>query len=111
MLVKDQEERISVEAALCHPWFKYYLNLESENKVDRLDEEIINSLKSFTRKNLFQKEVMFYIAKLSREEEIKKLKKAFMELDTDNTGTLDYEEVHTAFNKLGIKIKDVNFNL
>lgn len=107
LLVKDQDERISIDAALCHPWFKYYLSLEAENPADRIDEEIINSLKAFTRKNLFQKEVMFYIAKLSREEEIKKLKKAFLELDTDNTGTLDYEEIHTAFNKLGIKIKDV----
>ncbi len=107
LLVKDQEERISVEAALCHPWFKYYLNNDVENIAYKIDEEIINSLKSFTRKNLFQKEVMFYIAKLSREEEIKKLKNAFMELDTDNTGTLDYEEIHTAFNKLGIKIKEV----
>jgi calcium-dependent protein kinase len=107
LLVKKEDERISIDAALCHPWFKYYLSLEAKNPVDRIDEEIISSLKAFTRKNLFQKEVMFYIAKLSREEEIKKLKKAFLELDTDNTGTLDYEEIHTAFNKLGIKIKDV----
>ncbi len=98
-----------MEAALCHPWFKYFSNNESENLADKLDEEIINSLKSFARKSLFQKEVMFYIAKLSREEEIKKLKNAFMELDTDNTGTLDYGEIHKAFNKLGIKIKEVNF--
>jgi len=107
LLVKDEEERISVEAALCHPWFKYYLNVDTESYLNKIDEEILNSLKSFTRKNLFQKEVMFYIAKLSKEEEIKKLKQAFLDLDTDNTGTLDYEEIHTAFNKLGIKIKDV----
>ena len=51
---------------------------------------------------------MFYIGKLCRDEEIKKLKDAFMELDTDNTGTLDYGEIHTAFDKLGLKIKEVN---
>ena len=108
LLVKDQNERISVEAALCHPWFKYYLNCDNGKIADKLDEDIINSLKFFTRKTLFQKEVMFYIAKLSRDEEIKKLKDAFMELDTDNTGTLDYGEIHTAFDKLGLKIKEVN---
>ena len=107
LLVKEQNQRISIEDALAHPWFKYYLGLDVGDIPYRIDEEIISSLTEFTRKSLFQKEVMFYIAKLSKEDEIKKLKKAFLELDTDNTGTLDYGEIHTAFNKLGIKIKDV----
>ena len=51
---------------------------------------------------------MFYIAKLSKEEEIVKLKKVFMELDTDNTGTLSVEEIKKGFNIFGIKIEKVD---
>lgn len=105
LLNKNESKRLSVEEALHHPWFKFFLNLEKTS--EKIDEEIIKSLKSFSRKNLFQKEALFYIAKLSKDDEITKLKKAFMELDKNNTGTLDYNEISSAFDKLGIKIPDV----
>jgi len=105
LLNKNEVKRLNVDEALNHPWFKFYLNLDKT--VEKIDEEIIKSLKSFSRKNLFQKEALFYIAKLSKDEEISKLKRTFMELDKNNTGTLDYNEICTAFSKLGIKIPEV----
>jgi len=108
-LVKNQEERLSVEEALNHEWFSF--SKDDNAKLQKgFDSEIINNLKTFAIKSLFQKEVMFYIAKLSKEEEIYKLKKTFMELDTDNTGTLDIEEIKKGFNIVGIKIENVNFS-
>jgi len=105
MLNKNELKRLSVDEALIHPWFKFYLNLDKT--VEKIDEEIIKSLKSFTQKNLFQKEALFYIAKLSNDDEIKKLKSAFIELDKNNTGTLDFNEISSAFVRLGIKIPEV----
>jgi len=107
LLVKDQNNRLSIEEALLHPWFKHYLNTPDKNS-QKIDEEIIESMKNFTRKTLFQKEALFYIAKLSKDDEIKKLKNCFFEMDTDNTGTLDYEEIKIAFKKMGIEIEEVN---
>lgn len=108
ILVKDQEERYSIEQALNHEWFAYCR--DNKEKIEaRFDEEIIDSLKTFAIKNSFQKEVMFYIAKLSKEEEIEKLKKVFMDLDSDNTGTLDFEEIKKGFKILGIKMGKVFF--
>lgn len=105
LLNKNESKRLSVEEALNHPWFKFFLNLEKTS--EKIDDEIIKSLKNFSRKNLFQKEALFYIAKLSKDDEIEKLRKAFMELDKNHTGTLDYNEINSAFVKLGIKIPDV----
>lgn len=109
LLNKIESKRLSVDEALNHPWFKFFLNLAKTS--EKIDSGIINSLKSFSRKNLFQKEALFYIAKLSKDDEISKLKKAFMELDKNNTGTLDYNEINSAFVKLGIKIPDVTNNI
>jgi calcium-dependent protein kinase len=108
LLIKDQNKRISVEEALIHPWFKYYLNLADKNS-DKIDNQITESLKNFTRKTLFQKEALFYIAKLSKDDEIKKLKNCFLQMDKDNTGTLDYEEIKFAFKHMGIEIEEVKF--
>ena len=107
LLVKDQNKRLSVEEALLHPWFKYYLNITDKNS-DKIDNQIVESMKNFTRKTLFQKEALFYIAKLSKDDEIKKLRNCFLQLDKDNTGTLDYEEIKSAFKHLGIEIEEVN---
>ena len=46
---------------------------------------------------------MFYLARVSSENEISKLKEAFLEIDKDNTGTIEYEEIFTIFEQLGIK--------
>lgn len=108
LLNKNEENRLSVEEALMHPWFKFYLSSDNtKNHEAKLEDNIIQSLKDFTKKNLFQKEALFYIAKLSKEEEITNLKKTFIELDKNNTGTLDFYEVNSAFKKLGIEIPEV----
>ncbi len=105
LLNKNESKRLSVDEALHHPWFRIILNREKTS--EKIDQEIIKSLTNFARKNLFQKEALFYIAKLSKEDEISKLKKAFIEMDENNTGTLDYNEINSAFVKLSIKIPDV----
>lgn len=105
LLHKDQSKRCTIEEALNHKWFKK-LNNDQKN-TPKVVNEIMDSLKNFTQKNLFQKEALFYIAKLSKDEEVLRLKNCFMEIDKDHTGTLDIEEIKTAFQKMGINIDDV----
>lgn len=106
LLNKDQEKRITIEEALKHKWFKILKN-NKETQNGKMSCEIIASIKNFSLKSLFEKEALFYIAKLSKDEEINKLKNCFLELDKDNTGTLEYDEIQFAFKKLGIKIEEV----
>ena len=74
-----------------------------------VDQEIINSLKESQHQNLFQKEILYYLAKLCTDKEITKLKKAFSAIDKDNSGEIEYEEIPKIFNELGIKATDVSF--
>jgi calcium-dependent protein kinase len=103
LLKKKETDRFNVDEALDHDWFKQFNLIESI----LLDDEILNNLREFTKMNLLQKEILFYIAKISKDEELNKLKKVFGELDKDNTGTLEREEILSAFKQCGIKINNV----
>lgn len=105
LLVKEEKERLSIEEALEHSWFKTFEAKEGYV----IDAEIIESLKKFASVNLLQKEIMFYLAKISKDEEVANLKKTFLELDKDNTGTLEIEEIINAVKLVGFKIDEVTF--
>ena len=107
LLIKDPKRRPTIEKALSHPWF---MKMDSRAKLKKKEttsplmvQKIFDSIKKFTADNSFKKEVMFYIAKISKDEEISKLKDAFMLLDKDNTGTLTFDEVMMALQKIGVK--------
>ena len=104
LIVVDDVGRLDIKDVMEHDWIKLYKY--KNNSV--IDDNIIDSLKTFHNKSLFQKEVMFFLAKVSNDEEVEKLKKIFMELDEDNTGTLEYDEIMTGLNKIGIKLNEVS---
>ena len=101
LLVLDPKRRLLLEVALEHPWITMHLR---DNCIKtNVDEGIIDSIRLFADNNPLQKEILFYLAKISNENEILKLKQAFLQIDTDNTGTIEMEEVIDVFNKLGFK--------
>ena len=103
-LVKNYKKRMNVENALNHNWFKLFDN--NKNDFRCVDESIINSLKNFQYINLLQKETFYYLAKLSDDKELLKLKKAFDAIDKDNSGEIEYEEIPKIFEELNIKMSD-----
>jgi len=108
LLNKNVQQRLSLEEALNHPWIKFFMNLDKNDKnANKVNDGIIRNLKNFSRKNLLQKEILYYIAKLSNDNEITRLKTLFMEMDKDHTGTLEYQEIEKAFKNLGIEILEV----
>ena len=104
MLVTEHSKRITVESALDHIWFKQFEKNKNINLV--VDQEIIDSLKQFQYQNIFQKEIRFYLAKLCSDKEIIKLKNAFLAIDKDNSGEIEYEEIPKIFSELNIKASD-----
>ena len=107
MLNPDASKRPSIEEILNDPWFTSDLFDDQTDTNNRyIDKNIIEALKNFSHNSLLAKEALFYLAKISSEEEVIKLKKAFLEMDKDNTGTLEYEEILETFEKLGIKKED-----
>jgi len=94
-----------------HPWITMHHANNDKDLKSTFDDGIIDSIRSFATNNPLQKEILFYLAKISNESEIIKLKQAFLQIDTDNTGTIEFEEVIQVFNKLGIQPDKVSIGL
>jgi Ca2+-binding EF-hand superfamily protein len=67
----------------------------------------VDTLLDFANKTALQKEIYYFIAKISSEDDINKLKQFFDQLDVDSSGTLTIEEVEKAFKQIDIDITDV----
>ena len=103
-------------------------NLYDKIKNDEIDmepldesecsEEAKDFIKKCLKKNYqermttaLQKEIYYFIAKISSENDINKLKQFFNQLDVDNSGTLTIEEVEKAFKEIDIDITDEELKL
>ena len=62
-------------------------------------------------KSALQKEILFFIAKITNESEVTKLREMFNQLDTTNSGTLTIGEIREAFHKLGHSISEEDIDI
>jgi calcium-dependent protein kinase len=99
LLVMDPGKRLPLLDALQHPWIVKYK--ENTNLANVINDDIVDSIRNFTKQSLLEKEILFYLAKISNEKEISKLKQAFSEIDKDKSGTIESEEIFNIFQKLG----------
>ncbi|XP_021603522.1 calcium-dependent protein kinase 11 isoform X2 [Manihot esculenta] len=94
MLERDPRRRISAHEVLCNPWI-----VDDRVAPDKpLDSAVLSRLKKFSAMNKLKKMALRVIAERLSEEEIGGLKELFKMLDTDNSGTITYEEL-----KVGLK--------
>ena len=108
ILVKDYNKRLSSEECIKHPWFKkYYVQKESS----LVNKTTYNTLLNFANKPILQKEIYFFIAKLSTEKQIKPFIDLFDVLDIENTGVLTKPEIEYCFKQVGININQSDLNL
>ena len=105
LLVHDINKRLPIEEALNHSWFTK--NKTNNDLQQLIDDNILDSISNFAKRNLIQKEILFYLAKISSESEVTRLKQAFSEFDKDKSGTIESEEIVNIFDKLGKKIDTV----
>jgi len=103
-LQKDFNKRLTTKDALNHPWINRFClkNIES-NLVNR---DTIKLFLEFARKTALQKEIYYFIAKVSNENEIADIKDFFNQFDTNNMGNLNFEEIKEGFKRNGLNIKD-----
>lgn len=102
-LEKDFEKRITTKECLEHPWMKKFITNKDSNL---LNMETVETLKAFSHKTTLQKEMYFFLAKISREKEILRLKELFYQLGTEKTGVISMREIKDAFGQIGIVIKE-----
>ena len=90
---------MSVEEALNHDFLKIR---EKENKL--ISGEVINVMKSFSEKSYFDKQILYYLAKLQNNDVVKELNELFLQFDTKNIGIISFDDFKKALNHIDKKI-------
>ncbi|CAL0317475.1 unnamed protein product [Lupinus luteus] len=102
MLTQDPKKRITSTRVLEHPWIR-----EDGNAPDKpIDSAVLSRMKQFRTMNKLKKLALKVIAENLSEEEIKGLKSMFTNMDTDNSGTITYEELRAGLQRLGSKLTE-----
>ncbi|KAB1200733.1 Calcium-dependent protein kinase isoform 2 [Morella rubra] len=102
MLTQDPKKRISSAQVLEHPWIRE----DGEASDTPLDSAVLSRMKQFRAMNTLKKLALKVIAENLLEEEIKGLKAMFTNMDTDNSGTITYEELKTGLAKMGSRLSE-----
>ncbi|KAG9448339.1 hypothetical protein H6P81_014467 [Aristolochia fimbriata] len=102
MLRADPKERLSAIEVLNHPWVR-----EGGDASDKpIDSAVLTRMKQFRAMNKLKKVALKVIAENLSEEEIMGLKEMFKSMDTDNNGTITFEELKAGIQKLGTKLSE-----
>lgn len=102
MLTQDPRKRITPAQVLEHPWIR-----EGGEASDKpIDNAVLSRMKQFRAMNKLKKLALKVIAENLSEEEIKGLKAMFANIDTDNSGTITYEELKTGLARLGSRLSE-----
>ncbi|KAK8487435.1 hypothetical protein V6N11_076655, partial [Hibiscus sabdariffa] len=101
MLTMDPKKRLTAAQALEHPWLR-----EGEASDKPINSAVLTRMKQFRAMNQLKKLALKVIAENLSEEEIKGLKTMFTNIDTDNSGTITYEELKEGLARLGSKLNE-----
>ena len=103
-LKKDIKKRMTVEEALNHPWIKKF----NTNGLDPslLNETTIKLFLNFSKKPALQKEIYYFLAKISNENDIAIYKNIFNFLDRNNKGGLSINDLKEGLEKNKIDIDE-----
>lgn len=101
MLTHDPKKRITPSEVLEHPWIK-----EGGASDKPIDSAVLSRMKQFRAMNKLKKLALKVIAENLSEEEIQGLKAMFTNIDTDNSGTITYDELKSGLARLGSKLTE-----
>nr|UEN74728.1 calcium-dependent protein kinase [Silybum marianum] len=102
MLDRRPQQRITAHGVLCHPWI-----VDDRVAPDKpLASAVLSRLKHFSAMNKLKKMALRVIAERLSEDEIGGLKQLFKMLDTDNSGTITFEELKQGLKKVGSNLME-----
>ncbi|KAK8585911.1 hypothetical protein V6N13_050881 [Hibiscus sabdariffa] len=101
MLERHPRSRISAHQVLCHPWI-----VDNRAPDKPLDSAVLSRLKQFSAMNKLKKLALRVIAERLSEEEIGGLKELFKMIDTDNSGTITFQELKDGLKKVGSELME-----
>ncbi|KAL4632801.1 hypothetical protein ACB092_04G076800 [Castanea dentata] len=101
MLDRNPKQRPKAHEVLCHPW------IADDNAPDKpIDSAVLSRLKKFSAMNKLKKMALRVIAEKLSEEEIGGLKELFKMLDTDNSGTITFDELKEGLKRVGSELME-----
>ena len=102
-LLVRQKDRLSAQEALQHPWFKLCKEIEDQNPDEGRGEAIyraLANLQSFSSKNKVKQAALgFLIQHFLQMNEAVELQQVFKDLDTEQTGYLNKDELIQGYRK------------
>ncbi|GAA0176090.1 non-receptor serine/threonine protein kinase [Lithospermum erythrorhizon] len=102
MLDRNPRTRLTAHEVLCHPWI-----VDDSLAPDKpLDSAVLSRLKQFSAMNKLKKMALRVIAEQLSEEEIGGLKELFKMIDTDDSGTITFEELKEGLRKVGSELME-----
>ncbi|CAN7080611.1 unnamed protein product [Brassica oleracea var. botrytis] len=102
MLEGNPKKRLTAHQVLCHPWI-----VDDTVAPDKpLDCAVVSRLKKFSAMNKLKKMALRVIAERLSEEEIGGLKELFKMIDTDNSGTITFEELKDSMKRVGSELME-----
>nr|AFR11230.1 calcium dependent protein kinase 1 [Chenopodium album] len=98
----DPKKRITSAEVLEHPWMR-----EGGDASDKpIDSAVLSRMKQFRAMNKLKKLALKVIAENMSEEDIKGFKAMFDNMDTDNSGSITYDELKKGLAELGSKLTE-----
>jgi len=88
LLIVDAEKRLSAEQALAEDWIKK----RTQTSLDSVDQGTLDSLATFAQASIFRRACMSVMAWSLTAEDRAQVRDAFIELDTNHTGTITLGE-------------------
>ncbi|PIN01717.1 Ca2+/calmodulin-dependent protein kinase, EF-Hand protein superfamily [Handroanthus impetiginosus] len=102
MLERDPKSRITAHEVLCHPWIVD----DTVAPDEPLGSAVLSRLKQFSAMNKLKKMALRVIAERLSEEEIGGLRQLFKMIDTDNSGTITYDELKQGLKRVGSQLME-----
>ncbi|XP_023532474.1 calcium-dependent protein kinase SK5-like [Cucurbita pepo subsp. pepo] len=102
MLDRNPKRRLTAHEVLCHPWI-----VDDKVAPDKpLDSAVLSRLTLFSAMNKLKKMALRVIAERLSEEEIGGLKELFKMIDTDNSGTITFDELKEGLKRVGSELME-----
>lgn len=102
MLTSNPAERLTAHGVLCHPW----ICKDGVAPDQALDPAVLSRLKQFSAMNKLKKMALMVIAESLSEEEIAGLREMFEAMDTDNSGSITFDELTAGLKRYGSNMKE-----
>eukprot|EP00775_Hariotina_reticulata_P001153 gene1153-1493_t len=102
MLARDPRKRPDAQTILNHEWMRG----GSAAPEAPMQPEILRRLRRFAHMNRFKKEALRVVATHLPPEEIEGIRQMFMDMDTDGSGTISFEELREGLRRKGAHVAD-----